>query len=104
MEKLILEKLDDQAVRLQKIEQAISIIAVQDQKILNMQTQISSLWKKYDNAFSPDGVVANIKQFQASCPRGNIDKTLKRQDFIIKVQWLAIGLLATIVGSKAFGV
>ncbi len=103
-EKLILKKLDDQAERLQKIEKAISIIAVQDQKILNLQAQLSALWKKYDNAFSPDGVISKIKQFQAGCPRDNIDKTFKRQDVMIKFQWLVIGLLATIIGTKAMGV
>ena len=104
MEKLILEKLDDQADRLHKIEQAISVIAVQDERILNMQAQLNSLWKKYDKAFSPDGTVSGIKNFQASCPRDNIDKTLKRQDTMIKVQWSVIGLLVMIVTGKVIGV
>ena len=98
-DKLIIEKLDDQAERLKKIEQAISIIAVQDQKILNIQAQISSLWKKHDAAFSPDGVVSEIKNFQASCPREQIKIDLAKQ-------WIIIALLAAIVtGSllKAFG-
>jgi hypothetical protein len=103
-EQLILEKLDDQAERLQNIEKAISIIAVQDVKILNIQSQVSSLWQKYDDAFSPEGVVTQIKLFQAGCPRETIDKTLKRQDNMIKFQWLAISLLVTIIGSKTLGI
>jgi hypothetical protein len=103
MEKLILEKLDDQADRLHKIERAISVIAVQDERILNMQSQLNSLWKKYDSAFSPEGMVSKIKQHQASCPRETIDKTLKRQDTMIKVQWSVIGLLVMIVAGKVIG-
>ena len=99
-EKLILEKLGDQADRLAKIEQVISVIAVQNEKILNLQSQVSSLWNKYDDAFGPDGVVNQVKNFQASCPRESIKDALNRQ-------WVIIGLLATTVvgiALKTFGV
>ncbi len=99
-EKLILEKLDNMSDRLVKIEEVIAIIAVQDEKILNLQTQVSQLWKKHDQACGPEGIVNQVKNFQASCPRLQIKETIDRQ-------WVIIALLATMVcGSllKAFGV
>lgn len=98
-ENLILKKLDTQAGQLANIEKAISKIAVQDEKILNLQAQVSSLWNKYDTAFGPDGTMIEIQKFQASCPRNNIETDLKRQ-------WGAIAVLAAMVTGavlKAFG-
>ena len=68
----ILEKLDEQNGRLKTIEQAIASIAVQDEKIINIQSQVNGLWKKFDQCFSPDGVVPKIQQRQASCPRNQV--------------------------------
>lgn len=99
-EKLILEKLDDLSERLLKIEQVVSILAVQDEKILNLQSQVSQLWKKHDIACGPEGIVNQVKNFQASCPRESFKDTIGRQ-------WVAIGLLATITTGtllKALGV
>lgn len=99
-ENLILKKLDTQADRLEKIEQAISRIAVQDEKILNLQAQVSSLWRKYDTAFGPEGTMVQIQKFQASCPRETVKKELDKQ-------WAIIGLISIIVTGcllKAFGV
>ena len=99
-EKLILETLESMSDRLLKIEQVMSIIAVQDEKILNLQAQVSQLWKKHDQACGPEGVVNQVKNFQASCPRIQIKETIDRQ-------WVIIALLASMVcGSlfKAFGV
>lgn len=96
----ILKKLDEQTIRLEKIELAISTIAVQDEKILNLQSQVSQLWKKYDSVFGPDGVIPMIRNFQASCPRETIKKDLSKQ-------WAIIGILALVVTGallKAFGV
>ena len=100
VEDLILKKLDDQSARLQKIEEAISGIAVQDQKILHLQKQVNSLWEKWDKLSGPDGTINQVKNFQAGCPRDSLEKSIGRQ-------WGAIALIGTVVTGgllKAFGV
>lgn len=72
--KMILDRLDKQDDQLSNIESTIGKIAVQDEKILNIQTQITGLWKKYDDAFRPDGPVFKIEKHQASCPKDRVEK------------------------------
>ncbi|WP_300456610.1 hypothetical protein [Desulfobacula sp.] len=94
---LILQKLDDQSVRLSNIETAMALMAVQDEKIITIQKQVSILFKNYDLAFNPkDGVVVKIKEFQNGCPRDTIEKTINRQ-------WAVIMFLVAIVGGKIGG-
>lgn len=105
-EQLILEKLDTiekQSNKLEskvdKIEIAVGLIAVQSERIDNMQKQIHMLWVKHDESFGPNGTINIIKQFQASCPRDYLRASLS-------LQWKVIGLLATAVTGclfKAFG-
>ena len=68
----ILQKLEEQNQRLKTIEMAITTIAVQDEKIVNLQNQVTGLWKKYDTYFSANGVIPRIQQHQASCPRNQV--------------------------------
>ena len=99
-EKLILEKLEQMEKKVDKIEVAVGLIAVQSERINNLSIQVQGLWGKYDESCRPDGTISTIKNFQAGCPRDSIKETVARQ-------WAAIGLLAAIVtGSilKAFGV
>lgn len=106
-ESLILEKLDGLSDRLGKIEQVMSLIAVQDEKILNLQTQVSQLWVKHDVACGPKGVISQITSFQASCPRDNFKTTMANQAAMLRAQWAVITLLVVVtVGTlfKALGV
>jgi hypothetical protein len=106
-ETLILEKLDklerhneQMDKKLDKLDTAVSLIAVQTERINNVSTQVNSLWAKYDAAFSQGGVISEIKTFQGQCPREYIKVTLDRQ-------WVVIGLIGTTVVAialKAFGV
>lgn len=99
-EALILEKLEKMEKKVDRIEDAVGLIAVQTERINNISTQVNALWRKYDDAFAPDGVVTKVKNFQASCPRDQVKLDLGRQ-------WKIIAFLAVIVtGSllKAFGV
>lgn len=103
---IILQKLDqqaqliaDQSGRLSGIEKALSAMAVQEEKIVSIQRQMSAIWEKYDKAFGPEGTIANLRAHQAACPKVNVESAVARQ-------WVAIGLLATIVTgtlAKAFG-
>lgn len=70
--KMIADKLDSQDTRLGNIEAAIGKIAVQDEKILNVQVQINALWKKYDDALGPEGTVSKIRNHQAGCPENRV--------------------------------
>lgn len=99
-EKLILEKLETMEKKVDKIETAVGLIAVQSERINNVSSQVNSLWEKYDTAFAPKGVVTEIKNFQMSCPKESIKNNLDRQ-------WVVIGIMATMIGGamlKAFGV
>jgi len=99
-EKLILEKLEQMEKKVDKIEVAVGLIAVQSERINNLSIQVQGLWGKYDESCGPTGTISTIKNFQAGCPRDVMKETAARQ-------WAAIGLLAAIVtGSllKAFGV
>ena len=87
---LILEKLENMEKKVDKIETAVGLIAVQTERINNVSNQVNSLWAKYDDAFGPGGVVSTIKNFQAGCPRSSIKETFSRQ-------WVIIALLATTV-------
>lgn len=96
-EQLILEKLetlekqsDKLDKKVDKIEIAVGLIAVQSERINNMQIQVQSLWEKYDQAFGQAGSVDLIKQFQASCPRVEIGKSLNRL-------WWAVGALTSVM-------
>jgi hypothetical protein len=68
----VLEKLEEQNKRLDQIERAVTAIAVQDEKIVNLQTQVNGLWKKFDLYFSGNGVIPTMQQHQASCPRNQV--------------------------------
>jgi len=99
-EKLILEKLDQMEKKVDKIETAVGLIAVQTERINNISGQVNSLWSKYDEAFSPEGILNQVKNFQASCPRDQIKNDLSKQ-------WKVLLLLSTVVTGcllKAFGV
>ena len=102
-EELILKQLRKLEVKVDKIETTMTQISVQTERLNNLSAQIDALWKKYDTAFTPDGVVTEIKNFQASCPRDYIRSTLSRQDMMIKIQWSVIGLLVLLVSSKVIG-
>ena len=94
----ILKKLEKMEEKVDKIETAVGLIAVQTERINNVSNQVNALWSKYDDAFSPDGIINQVKNFQAGCPRETTKEALKRQ-------WVIIALLATMVvgiGLKAF--
>lgn len=98
-EQLILEKLESFGKqfskldeKVDKIEIAVGLIAVQSERINNVQLQTRTLWQKYDEAFGVNGTFSIIKQFQAGCPRKYIKISLTRL-------WWALGILATLVVS-----
>ena len=96
--KMILGRLDKQDGQLSNIEATIGKIAVQDEKILNIQTQITALWKKYDDAFKPDGPIFKIEKHQANCPEKRVEKLENRSwGIIISILLIVLSGLSSIL-------
>jgi uncharacterized protein YjcR len=72
-------KLEDQSRKMDGIAEALSRIAVQDERIKKLEKQREEYQRKWDAFFDPDGTFMSMKNFQASCPRSNI-----------KLVWLAV--------------
>ena len=66
------KSLDRQAEKLDSIQQTLQKIAVQDEQIRQIQAEQQALWKKFDSIAGANGVVSQIQQYQASCPRRQI--------------------------------
>ena len=100
-ESLILSKLERMEEKMDKIETTVQLIAVQEERINNLSGQINSLWLKYDTAFGSNGVITEVKNWQASCPRDTIRETLTVQWTVMKnaisQQWIVIGLLSSVI-------
>ena len=84
--------LDRQTNKLEKIERALTEIAVQEKEIVHINKQISKLWEKYDIAFGPNGIVPGLKAYQASCPEESLRKSMTHL-------WTALGILAAVIGA-----
>ena len=65
-------QLESHRRKLENIQNTLQHIAVQDEQIKGIRADIQTLWKKYDLALGPQGVVQTVQHHQASCPRGQI--------------------------------
>lgn len=77
--------------RMEDMETAINLIAVQNQQINNLDREVTKLWNIKDDC-SKD--LVEIKRFQASCPREYLEKLQVRQKETFVQQWTAIKILA----------
>ena len=84
--------LEKQSAQLENIEKSLVALAVQGTEIAHINNQIEAIWKKYDNAFGPDGTISKLQACVASCPRENIKTNLARQ-------WAAIGGIIALIGA-----
>ena len=102
MENIILEKLKNIENRQERTNNDIesiknSLIQVAEQKI-EIKTILenqSALWLKADKHAEK---INQIKNFQAGCQSESIQKTIDRQDFMLKSQWAVISLTIAILG------
>ena len=78
--------------RLSGIVKTLSAIAVQEEKIAALRTQVDCIWRKYDTEFGPQGSITAIKMYQAACPAESFKKNLAQI-------WGAIGLIVALIGS-----
>lgn len=78
--------------RLSGIERTLSMIAVQEEKISSLKSQVDGMWRKYDAEFGPNGSVTAIKMYQAGCPADSFKRNIAQI-------WGAIGLVIALIGA-----
>ena len=80
--------------RMKRIEDAINLVAVQTQQINTLDRDMTKLWEIKDECARD---MIEIKRFQASCPRGTIERDIQviRENTreAVRNQWVAIGIL-----------
>jgi archaellum component FlaC len=79
-----LGKIDSQ---LEEIKATMAKIAIQAEQIATLQRQIDALWKKYDK-MSEDMIL--LKNWQAGCPRSDIDKVEEKVENRMTLVWTAL--------------
>jgi len=71
--KSIEKKIDEQSREIKVISDTLSVIAVQEERMKHIESQMHGLWKKYDMMTDPNnGTLPAISRHQASCPRHQI--------------------------------
>ena len=58
--------------KLDDIASTISKIAVQNERIKHLESQVNAVWRKYDDFCKPGGELDKMQKHQASCPRTQI--------------------------------
>lgn len=81
-----------QSGQLETIEKTVIEIALLNKDVVHQGDQINALWRKYDSAMGPDGVLSSVRMFQTACPGPGI----KDQ---IKAIWAAIALIVALIGA-----
>lgn len=70
--KNIEDEIREQGKKLDAIAHALNRIAVQQVEINENRKDINTLMNKWDQIFGPAGVLMQMQNFQASCPRSSI--------------------------------
>ena len=95
----VIKKLDEQARKLDKIETAIVQMAVQDNEIKNMQTQLASLWIKMEDIHKADGPINKILLTQGQIIERQKSCKVHSLSVQVKMLWAAVfaGAMSVIV-------
>jgi len=64
--------LSKQDKKLSDIQTALAQISVQDEQIRQIRKEQSAMWDKIDGLTANDGIISQMQQKQASCPRDQI--------------------------------
>jgi uncharacterized phage infection (PIP) family protein YhgE len=83
----IKEVQEAQGKEIKGLSKGFTILAVQSEQISNLQTQTSTLWKEMND----------VQKFQASCPRDSLNTFKQDIKDIANRQWVAAGLVITVV-------
>lgn len=91
---LIMNKLEEQGKKLDKIESLVVEVAVQANKITNLQDQVDALFLKHDEMFKAEGLISTLISTKTQI------KSVVTQ---VKIIWVAIVGTAITIISKTFG-
>lgn len=83
----IKETQEKQGKEIKGLSKGFTILAVQSEQISNLQGQTATLWEK----------MTDIQRFQASCPRESLSTFKQDIKDIANRQWVAAGLVVTVV-------
>lgn len=100
---MIMETLKSQDKKLDKIGDAITQMAVQDNEIKNINVQLTNLWAKNNYMYDPEGPLSKLTIIQ--------ERILERQETCkvhslstqVKVLWAAIVTMALTIIGKTIG-
>lgn len=82
--------LENQSSQLEEIKKTLIRIAVQEERISNIQGQMNSLSVKFDGLHSPDGAITKLQACASSCPRESFKNA-------VGLQWTAIGIIIALI-------
>jgi len=66
------KRLENIEEKIDTLTKAVSAMAVQDEKLMYLTQQVSALWNKYDRLMDSDGIIAKLRDHQASCPKDQL--------------------------------
>lgn len=84
--------LQKQSGQLENIEKSLVKIAVQEERITNIHSQVNALWIKFDALTAPDGPITKLQQCANSCPGNALKGSIARL-------WAALGMLLALIGA-----
>jgi hypothetical protein len=84
--------LNKQSGQLKSIEKSLVKIAVQEERLTNIQSQVNALWVRFDSLTAPEGPITKLQQCANSCPGDALKGNIARL-------WAALGMLLALIGS-----
>jgi hypothetical protein len=66
------QRLMDIDSKIDRLRVAVESIAVQNVRIMELDKRVDALWNRWDNYAGPQGVLDNVRNHQASCPRNQV--------------------------------
>jgi TolA-binding protein len=65
-------RLDELDRKIDRLTDAVQSIAVQKEKIFSLEKRVDALWERYDGMMGPRGLLDDVRNHQASCPRNQV--------------------------------
>lgn len=66
------KRLENIETKIDRLADAIEAIAVQKEKIECLEIRMNGIWERYDGIAGVNGIIAEIRNHQASCPRSQV--------------------------------
>lgn len=84
--------LQSQSMQLENIEKSLVKIAVQEERVTHVQSQVNALWSRFDLLTTPDGPITKLQQCANSCPGNALKDSITRL-------WAAFGIILMLIGA-----